>query len=203
MSNNPIMRLMRPLLELDRLQRAYPYEMDDASAAAGDGGVEGKHYYLVAYGGGRGNDDDYVGGWGTGGRDRAVIGFCDVDGRIVGKDDARSGPFSFPSLSSLLPLSTSSTLRRPLPYLSDLVVRPNRRRRGLASRLLDEAERLAGGEGGMGYDEMYLCIRNETDGVASDMYKRRGYEVVEPVNETMVRFVEAQDGLILLRRSLR
>lgn len=210
MRTNPIMRLIRPLLELDRLQRAYPYDMDDAGAGTGGG----RHYYLVAYergGGWNDGEDDGGAAMKEDGHDRTVVGFCDVDGRIIGGDDARSraGPFSFllPSPSPSLPWTSSPKLRRPLPYLSDLVIRPDRRRMGLASRLLDEAERLAGGgagggkEGGMGYDELYLCIREAND-VASDMYVRRGYEVVEPIDEDMATFVKAQDGLIVLRRSL-
>ena len=117
----------------------------------------------------------------------------------------RSGrPPGAGSLSFRLPFpwwTGDAVLRRPLPYLSDLVVRPDARRRGLATRLLDEAERRAGG---MGFEEMYLCIR-KGNGVALDMYVGRGYEIVEtPVDGDMVAFLEAQGGgLIVLRRSLR
>ena len=215
---NPAMRLIRPLLELDRLQRAYPYDMDDESSGTGGG----RHYYLVAHEMGRGrNDDEDDGGAAMkeDGLHRTVVGFCDVDGRVIGGgDDERTtggagpGPFSFLPTSPSLPWTSSTKLRRPLPYLSDLVIRSDRRRMGVASRLLDVAERLAGGGakgdggeevegGGMGYRDLYLCIR-ESNYAASDMYLRRGYEVVEPIDEDMATFVRAQDGLIVFRRSL-
>ena len=59
---------------------------------------------------------------------------------------------------------------------------------------------------GMGFGEVYLCLRKE-NGVALNMYVGRGYEIVETtpvIDEDMVAFLEAQGGgLIVLRRSLR
>jgi hypothetical protein len=56
--------------------------MHDASTGDGVGGM---HYYLIAY------EQRRLLGGGRGGKVQTVVGFCDVDGRIIGKDDARSG----------------------------------------------------------------------------------------------------------------
>ena len=196
MRANPPMRLIRPLLELDRLQGAFPYNDATDDDAPGGGG---RHFYLIAREEDENDDDD---GGGVGGRGGGrVVGFCDIDGRIVGR------PPEAASFSFRLPWTKNAVvLRRPLPYLSDLVVHPGARRRGLASRLLDEAERRAGVGMGMGFGEVYLCLRKE-NGVALNMYVGRGYEIVETtpvIDEDMVAFLEAQGGgLIVLRRSLR
>ncbi|KAL7534213.1 hypothetical protein ACHAXR_007544 [Thalassiosira sp. AJA248-18] len=114
---NPIMRPIRYLLELDRLQGNFPYEED------------GRHYYLVAY-----DNDDRDGG-GLEGGNRKVIGFCDIDGRIP-----KGG-----GSTSLLPFV--KYVQRPQPYFSDLVVHHDHRRMGVASALMMEAERRAGDMG--------------------------------------------------------
>lgn len=111
--NNPIMRPIRYLMELDRLQSNFPYEPDD------------RHYYLVAY---VNNDDE-----GTGIITSKVVGFCDIDGRIP-KGGADKG-------LSLLPFV--KYVQRPQPYFSDLAIDPEYRRRGIASALMIEAEQRA------------------------------------------------------------
>jgi len=58
--NNPIMRWIRPIMELDRLQTSFTYEME-----VDGGSVVDRHYFLVAHDG----------------EDNKVVGFCDVDGR--------------------------------------------------------------------------------------------------------------------------
>lgn len=162
--NNPIMRWIRPIMELDRLQNSFPYKME----SDGD-----SHYFLVAH------DED----------ESKVVGFCDVDGR-GGCGIAKS---------SFLPWAKrGKVVRRPQPYISDLVVSPDRRRCGLASRLLDEAERRAQD---WGFEEMFLCILTTND-VALRMYSKRGYNTLEPSDKDMLDFLEAQEDLIMLRRSL-
>ena len=123
---NPILRPIRYLLELDRLQNNFPYDDID------------RHYYLVAVEttalgiSGSSNDSD----------DRKVIGFCDLDGRIVEKKKT-SG-----MLNSLF---TIMSVYRPQPYFSDLVIDSEYRRRGIGMALMKESEQLASS---MGYDIM-------------------------------------------------
>jgi ribosomal protein S18 acetylase RimI-like enzyme len=166
--DNSIMRWIRPIIELDRLQTSYTYKIMES-----DSGSIDHHLFLVAHDG----------------EDNKVVGFCDVDGR---------GGYGV-AKSSLLPwVKSGKVVRRPQPYISDLVVSPDRRRCGLASRLLDEAERRAQD---WGFKEMFLCIRRTND-VALQMYSKRGYNTIEPSEKDMLDFLEAQEDLIMLSRSL-
>ena len=61
--NNPIMRWIRPIMELDRLQTSFTYEMEVDSG----GSVVDRHYFLVAHDG----------------EDNKVVGFCDVEPRWI------------------------------------------------------------------------------------------------------------------------
>lgn len=153
--NNPLLRPIRRLVELERLQGNFPYEEGD------------RHFYLVV----------------RGEKGGELIGFCDVDGRI---------PAPGFSLSPFKP-----NVVRPRPYLSDLVVNPDWRRRGVASALMAEAERLARD---MGYDELYLGVRS-TNEPALKMYSNMGYEEIVPGGDILA-FLEMQKGVRMLRRSL-
>ena len=165
--DNLIMRWIRPIIELDRLQTSYTYKIMESDSASID-----HHLFIVAHDG----------------EDNKVVGFCDVDGR---------GGYGV-AKSSLLPwVKSGKVVRRPQPYISDLVVSPDHRRCGLASRLLDEAERRAQD---WGFKEMFLCIRRTND-VALQMYSKRGYNTIEPSDKDMLDFLEAQEDLIMLRRS--
>ena len=173
--DNPILRPLRYLIELDRLQRNFPYDDID------------RHYYLVAY---------YTGEEAIGRvieKERKVIGFCDVDGRIP--DIAESTARHRFALSSL---PFAKRVVRPQPYFSDLSVDPDHRRRGVASALMVEAERRARE---MGFDELYLGVRS-TNELALQMYGRMGYESVDTLSGDMVDFLAIQKEVSLLRRSL-
>lgn len=166
--NNPIMRWIRPIMELDRLQTSFTYEME-----VDGGSVVDRHYFLVAHDG----------------EDNKVVGFCDVDGR---------GGYGVAKASLLPWVKRGKVVRRPQPYISDLVVSPDLRRCGVASRLLDEAERRAQD---WGFEEMFLCIRR-TNNVALQMYSKRGYTTMKPSDKDMLDFLEAQEDLIMLSRLL-
>ena len=114
LQNNPIMRPIRYVMELDRLQQNFPYEPDD------------RHFYLVAFDNNV-NEDGII--------KRKVVGFCDVDGRVPTSSYEKNG------LALLLPFV--KYVQRPQPYFSDLAVDPNYRRQGVASALMVEAERRA------------------------------------------------------------
>ena len=62
----------------------------------------------------------------------------------------------------------------PRPYVSDLAVRPDHRRRGLATRLIDRCESTAKA---WGYDVLYLKVE-ETNAAARAMYADLGYDLV-------------------------
>ncbi|KAL9190453.1 hypothetical protein ACHAXT_007664 [Thalassiosira profunda] len=158
LQNNPILRPLRHLLELERLQGNFPYDDKD------------RHFYLAAYNG-----------------DGEMLGFCDLDGRIP---KPNGGGFSL--LSPFAP-----RVNRPQPYFSDLSVRPDHRRRGIASALMSAAEERARR---MGFEELYLGVRS-TNEEALQMYSRMGYELIVPYGD-MLAFLEVQKDVRMLRRSL-
>jgi len=170
LQNNPILRPIRYFMELDRLQTNFPYDSD------------GRHYYLVAVA----VEDDVTTNGGDKGRDRRILGFCDIDGRIPAADS--------PSLSPLVP-----NVQRPQPYFSDLVIHPEYRRQGIGMALMTEAERRASD---MGFNELYLGVKR-TNQVALDMYSKIGYEFIQPQGD-MFAFLEVRTnrGVRMLRRSL-
>jgi ribosomal protein S18 acetylase RimI-like enzyme len=174
---NPIMRTIRYLLELDRLQNNFPYKNNDNNEN------DGRHFYLVA----TPLKDDVQ-----------IIGFCDIDGRMSKAKNEVIGS----GLGLSTKKTTMTTVQRPCPYFSDLVVHPSYRRRGVASSLASEAECRA--KNNWKYDELFLCIRLN-DGMILRMYIDRGYEIVEPskMSQNMIDFLAVQEGKILLRRSLQ
>jgi GNAT superfamily N-acetyltransferase len=154
LNNNPFLRPIRVMLELDRLQNNFPYQDD-------------RHIYLVCET-----------------KDKKVVGFCDVDGRIPMKK--KESPFS----------PFASDISRPHPYFSDLTVNPNYRRRGIASALVEEGERLAKD---MKCYEMYLGV-SSTNTAALNLYYNMGYEVIVPTGD-ILEFVKRQKGVMMLRRT--
>ena len=187
LQNNPFMRPIRYLLELDRLQNNFPYDED------------GRHYYLVAILSSNTNTTNDSGSGVGDVDDRKVIGFCDIDGRIPMKNKEKKNIDGL--LSSFLPSLLSpfaiTNVNRPQPYFSDLSIHSQYRQRGVASSLMKEAERRASC---MGFDELYLGVRSTND-VALQMYSRYGYEFITPQGD-MVAFLNVQKGVRLLRRSL-
>mmetsp|Transcript_13858 Transcript_13858/g.33567 ORF Transcript_13858/g.33567 Transcript_13858/m.33567 type:complete len:294 (-) Transcript_13858:532-1413(-) len=173
--DNPILRPIRYLMELDRLQGNFPYE-----------GKDGRHFYLAAY---EYDGEEGGGAIKTADGGRKLVGFCDIDGRIP-KVKSEKDIFSMIS-----PFATN--VRRPQPYLSDLAVRADRRRRGIASSLMVEAERRARI---MGFEELYLGV-SSTNELALRMYSRIGYELIVPFGD-MLAFLEVQKDVRMLRRSL-
>ena len=154
LNNNPFLRPIRVMLELDRLQNNFPYQDD-------------RHIYLVCET-----------------KDKKVVGFCDVDGRIpMKKKESPFYPFA-------------SDISRPHPYFSDLTVNPNYRRRGIASALVEEGERLAKD---MKCYEMYLGV-SSTNTAALNLYYNKGYEVIVPTGD-ILEFVKRQKGVMMLRRT--
>ena len=187
LQNNPFMRPIRYLLELDRLQNNFPYDDD------------GRHYYLVAILSSNTNTTNDSGSGVGDVDDRKVIGFCDIDGRIPMKNKEKKnidGLLSSFLLSLLSPFAITN-VNRPQPYFSDLSIHSQYRQRGVASSLMKEAERRASC---MGFDELYLGVRSTND-VALQMYSRYGYEFITPQGD-MVAFLNVQKGVRLLRRSL-
>ena len=184
LQNNPFMRPIRYLLELDRLQNNFPYDED------------GRHYYLVAI---LSSNTNTTFDSGSVLDDRKIIGFCDIDGRIPMKNKEKKNIDGL--LSSFLPSLLSpfaiTNVNRPQPYFSDLSIHSQYRQRGVASSLMKEAERRASC---MGFDELYLGVRSTND-VALQMYSRYGYEFITPQGD-MVAFLNVQKGVRLLRRSL-
>jgi ribosomal protein S18 acetylase RimI-like enzyme len=67
-----------------------------------------------------------------------------------------------------VPISRSS-----FPYLSNLAVHPDYRRRGIAAKLLSASEALVASRG---YPEIYLHVLDENTG-ARQLYRNLGYEV--------------------------
>lgn len=159
LDSNPILRPIRVLLELDRLQNNFPYP----------GSEENRHLYLVC----------------ESKKDMRVVGFCDIDARIPVKK--KENPFS----------PFASTIYRPHPYFSDLTVDPNYRRKGIASALVEEGERLAKD---MNCQEMYLGVAS-TNTVALNLYSNMGYEIIVPTGD-ILEFVKRQEGVRMLRRTL-
>ena len=175
-NKNPIMRSIRYLLELDRLQNNFPYHTNNDKSEIG-----GRHFYLVA----TPIEDD-----------ANIVGFCDIDGRL---------PKSENGVRVGLPkkkMKTMATVQRPRPYFSDLVVHPSYRRRGIASSLVSDAERRAKNQ--WKHEKLYLCIRLDDDLILR-MYSDRGYELVEPsdMSQDMIDFLSVQEGKILMRHSLQ
>mmetsp|Transcript_17970 Transcript_17970/g.27357 ORF Transcript_17970/g.27357 Transcript_17970/m.27357 type:complete len:263 (+) Transcript_17970:128-916(+) len=158
LDSNPILRPIRVLLELDRLQNNFPYPGD-----------ENRHLYLVC----------------EAKKDKKVVAFCDIDARIPAKK--KENPF----------LPFASIVNRPHPYFSDLTVDPNYRRKGIASSLVEEGERLAKE---MNCQEMYLGVAS-TNTVALDLYSNMGYEIIVPTGD-ILEFVKRQEGVRMLRRTL-
>lgn len=99
-----------------------------------------------------------------------IVAFCDVDAR--------------PATRPIDP---------PRPYLSDLAVRPDCRRRGIAKKMVQECERTAHYD--MNRHELYIRVE-EKNTAAVDMYDGLGYEPLEH------HIFGVQDTTVLLRKDL-
>lgn len=99
-----------------------------------------------------------------------VVAFCDVDAR--------------PATRPIDP---------PRPYLSDLAVRPDCRRRGIAKKMVQECERTARQD--MNRNELYIRVE-EKNTAAVSMYDGLGYEPLEH------HIFGVQDTTVLLRKDL-
>ncbi len=176
----PIPIPIRYLLELDRLQNNFPYNNNVNNENYG------RHCYLVA----TPLKDDV-----------RIVGFCDIDGRMPLMPEVKNEVIGS-GLGLSTKKTTMTTVHRPCPYFSDLVVHPSHRRRGVASSLASEAECRA--KNNWKYHELFLCIRLNDDMILR-MYIDRGYEIVEPskMSRNMIDFLAVQDGKTLMRRSLQ
>ena len=92
-----------------------------------------------------------------------IVGFCDLDFRHPPNDTANP-----------LPLFSSNAIRQR-PYLSDLIIHPNHRRKGLGTYLMNEVKLRVRSRG---TTEIYLCVAEENVG-ALQMYERLGYKVLD------------------------
>ena len=99
-----------------------------------------------------------------------VVAFCDIDAR--------------PATRAIDP---------PRPYLSDLAVRPDCRRRGIAKHMVQECERIATHD--MNRRELYIRVE-ENNTAAVQMYNGLGYE---PLGH---HIFGVQDTTVLLRKYL-
>lgn len=114
-------------------------------------------------------------------QDAVVVGFCDVD--------ARPPPPPTTDLASPPP---------PRPYLSDLCVAGDCRRRGLATALVERAERLC--VDAWGRDRLWIRVR-ESNRAALSVYRRLGYRVVsKDVDATGQEALANNEVIVTLRK---
>jgi ribosomal protein S18 acetylase RimI-like enzyme len=128
----------------------------------------------------------------NGHRSNAIVGFCDVDDRP-------------------LPLDFKVQLP-PRPYLSDLCIAVDHRRRGLASALVEHAERFCIEttleEDDSDSDNVVLWIRvQEANTAALAMYQRLGYQIVsknlDTTTTTFQKAAENKEMIYTLRKHLK
>lgn len=112
-----------------------------------------EHYYLVILYSDENNKKEII------------VGFCDLDFRPPPANDA--------DLFSLF--ASSDNIIRKRPYLSDLVIHPSHRRKGLASALMAEVELLTRRRG---LNELFLGVAESNIG-ALKMYEGMGYKVLD------------------------
>ncbi|KAL7468530.1 hypothetical protein ACHAXS_008758 [Conticribra weissflogii] len=176
LTGNPIMRPLRILLELDRLQSNFPYN-------------DKNHTYLVACTKKK-DVGEYKQSNGNGEEPGKIVGFCDIDGR----------KFSVGYKQKISILTAHPKAVKQRPYLSDLAVHPDHRRQGIASALMAEAE---GRARKMGFDELFLGVTSSNK-PALKMYTGMGYDKKEPKSVVIEtdQNKKKTDATILLRRSL-
>ena len=112
------------------------------------------HYYLVMVEQALDNDE-------------IIVGFCDLD--------FRSPPNHDTDIFTLWSSSSSNHIIRQRPYLSDLAIHPRRRRKGLASELMNAAHEYTRNRGMNG---LYLAVAEDNVG-ALKMYSGLGYDVLD------------------------
>ena len=95
-----------------------------------------------------------------------VVGFCDLDYR---------SPLNYNDDIFTLLRSSSNHIVRQRPYLSDLVIHPNHRRKGLASALMEEAHEISRRRG---IHQLFLGVAEDNTG-ARKMYDGLGYELLD------------------------
>ena len=86
------------------------------------------------------------------GKEQRIVGFCDLDDRP--------------------PTRCTGFMHNPRPYLSDVCVHPDYRRRGIARELLRRSEQLSQSE--WNKTELYVRV-DRTNAAALAAYQRRGY----------------------------
>ena len=111
------------------------------------------------------------------GKEPRIVGFCDVDARP--------------------PTRYTGYAHNPRPYLSDVCVHPDYRRRGIAKALLGRSEHLCRTE--WGRSELYVRV-DRTNDAAVTAYQRRGYRrsAIHPPE----RSARGEPDIWLLRKAL-
>ncbi len=89
--------------------------------------------------------------------------------------------------------------------LSNLCVSPNARRKGIAAKLCNEAERVAKEK--LGFDEMHLRVEASNEAAKRLYEEKLGYEKVFDMSATALRvdagaFVEVDSDIVVLKKSL-
>ena len=85
-----------------------------------------------------------------------IVGFCDVDTR---------------------PCATKTKL--PRPYLSDLAIDPNHRRKGLARMLIEASEEFVQGGGSGTFDQLWIRVASDNDAALGLYRDKLGYSFAE------------------------
>lgn len=142
----------------------------------------------------------------------AIIGICEIDGR---RDSSSTAFVSKPSrktipnttTSTIIPSNTQTTNTTaesnlvPRPYMCNLAVAANYRRKGIGQALIRYCEEVAR----MEWKESFIYLRvRETNEIALGMYTRLGY-VAAPEDDcdnipTLAQ--TGQDRVLLLRKKL-
>jgi ribosomal protein S18 acetylase RimI-like enzyme len=109
-----------------------------------------------------------------------IVGFCDVDAR---------------------PLPADFKIPLPRPYLSDLCIAANYRRRGLAQALVGQAELFC--RDILGRNTLWIRVQ-ERNLAAMAMYQRLGYQIIsKDIDTSSKKAFENKEMIITLRKDFQ